>query len=198
MKFNNIKEDTKISLYITSGDKYLEIDAKILKHLSKNLAVVSLENYGNKRLTFDNVKIDVFYKSGEGVPIVFKNTSIFSHKGKYILQVINDGVKNNRRNSFRIHVGVTAWISILGKQPRQTIVKDVSLTGFAITDRQKELKLELGSRANVKFDDIGFEINLDGTVVRVEEREDCNVYGFQIGNICKDLSPYIQVKQRRK
>ena len=198
MKFTNIEPNSEISLYITHGEKYLEISAVILKHLSQKLTVIELKNYGNKRLNFKNVKIDVYYKSENNVPVVFKNATVVTHKNMYILQVTSDGVKSNRRNSFRVSVGVTGWFTVLGKPPKQTIVKDVSNTGFAITDRKKELKLDIGTRATLKFDDMLMELFLEGTVVRVEEQEDYIIYGFTINNVCKDLSTYIQLKQRRK
>lgn len=38
---------------------------------------------------------------------------------------------------------------------------------------------------------------MDGRVVRIEEREDMIIYGMAICNMCKDLSAYVNNKQRR-
>lgn len=48
------------------------------------------------------------------------------------------------------------------------------------------------------FEDIGHILDLAGRVVRVEEREDMTIYGLEICNLCKDLSSYVNIKQRRK
>ena len=85
----------------------------------------------------------------------------------------------------------------VGKPPKQVMIKDVSMTGFAITDRRKELKLERGDRINVSFDDLIFSLKLDGKLVRIEEHEDYIVYGFVILNVCNDLTTYINQKQRK-
>ena len=71
------------------------------------------------------------------------------------------------------------------------------MTGFAITDRKKELKLEKGDRVVVSFDDLIFSLKLDGKLVRIEEHDDYVIYGFIILNVCNDLSPYINQKQRK-
>ena len=107
------------------------------------------------------------------------------------------GVKTNRRSSFRVSIGVLGWITPSGKGTSQTIIKDVSLTGFAITDRGKELKLEAGQHVAVRFDDLNFNIVLGGSVVRIEEHDDYTIYGFKIHNLCKDLSLYLSTKQRK-
>ena len=78
------------------------------------------------------------------------------------------------------------------------MVRDLSLTGFSISDRKKELALDIGSELSVSFEDLGHVLNLTGRVVRIEEQEDVNIYGFEICNLCKDLSSYLSVKQRQK
>ena len=55
-----------------------------------------------------------------------------------------------------------------------------------------------GDIATLKFEDLGHEINLQGSVIRVEKGEGYIVYGFTIVRSCKDLPSYITNKQRRK
>lgn len=196
-KFQEIPVNSSIVLNIHLDEKHMELGAVIQKHLPQNLTVVTLDYAGNKRLNFENVSVDVQHQASDGVPILWHSVRILYYKNSYLLQVNTPGARSNRRNSFRVSVGVSGWINMLGKKPVQTIIKDVSMTGFAVTDRKKELHLVSGDRASVTFEDITFKIVLDGKVVRIEKHEDYVVFGFTIQNICNDLSTYISMKQRR-
>ena len=84
------------------------------------------------------------------------------------------------------------------KGPRQVMVRDLSLSGFSVSDRKKELVLHIGDELSVYFDDLGHTLNLIGRVVRIEEHEDVIIYGLEICNLCKNLSSYLSTKQRQK
>ena len=196
-KFTEIGEDSPIVLSIRSNDKHMELGAVVKKHLGKNLTLITLNYGGGKRLVFDNVQIDVLYCASDSIPILWHNAKVINHKDNYLLQIAADGTKSNRRNSFRVSVATLGWMNQVGKPPKQVMIKDVSMTGFAITDRKKELKLERGDRIVVSFDDLIFSLKLDGKLVRVEEHDDYVVYGFVILNVCNDLSTYINQKQRK-
>lgn len=196
-KFTEVGEDSPIVLSIRSNDKHMELGAVVKKHLGKNLTLITLNYGGGKRLVFDNVQIDVLYCASDSIPILWHNAKVINHKDNYLLQITADGTKSNRRNSFRVSVATYGWMNQVGKPPKQVMIKDVSMTGFAITDRKKELKLEKGDRIAVSFDDLIFSLKLDGKLVRIEEHDDYSVYGFVILNVCNDLSSYINQKQRK-
>lgn len=195
--FQEISEQTAIILTIRANDKHLNLGATIEKHLAENLTQITLDYPKEKKLVFDNVQIDVLYCPGDTSPILWHNAKIVYHKGYYILQVTSDGIKSNRRNSYRVPVSILGWMNQVGKKPCQVMIKDVSITGFAITDRKKELHLSCGNRLSISFDDLLFHISLDGQVVRIEEHDDYIIYGFIILNVCKDLPAYINQKQRK-
>ena len=196
-KFTEVGEDSPIVLSIRLNDKHMELGAVVKKHLGKNLTLITLNYGGGKRLVFDNVQIDVLYCASDSIPILWHNAKVINHKDNYLLQITAEGTKSNRRNSFRVSVATLGWMSQVGKPPKQVMIKDVSMTGFAITDRKKELKLEKGDRIIVSFDDLIFSLKLDGKLVRIEEHDDYVVYGFVILNVCNDLSAYINQKQRK-
>ena len=196
-KFQDIEINSPIVLNIHLGEKHMELGAIVQKHLAQNLTLITLDYNGEKRLNFDNVQLDVQHQSGDGIPILWHGAKVFFYKNSYLIQVNTPGVRSNRRNSYRISVGVSGWLNMIGKKPIQAIVKDVSMTGFAITDRKKELNLLSGDRVSVTFEDLTFKIHLDGKVVRIEKHDDYIIYGFMILNICNDLSTYINMKQRR-
>lgn len=112
------------------------------------------------------------------------------------MQASMEGVRNNRRSSYRISVGKKAWFSMAGRESQYVMIKDISITGFSISDRNKELKLMKGNTLSVSFEDLGYRLDLVGRVVRIENRDDMIVYGMTIINICNDLSTYINIKQR--
>lgn len=196
-KFQEVKEGSPIVLSIRANEKHMDLGAVVKKHLGQNLTLISLNYGGGKRLIFDNVQIDVLYCVADSVPILWHNAKIITHKDSYLLQIVADGAKSNRRNSFRVSVATLGWMNQAGKPPKQVMIKDVSMTGFAITDRQKELKLEKGDRLMVSFDDLIFSLKLDGKLVRIEEHDNYIIYGFVILNVCNDLSAYINQKQRK-
>ena len=196
-KFQDIEVNSAIVLNIHLGEKRMELGAVIQKHLAQNLTLITLDYHGERRLNFDNVQLDVQHQAGDGVPILFHGAKIFFYKNTYLLQVNTPGVRSNRRNSFRVSIGIMGWLNVVGKQPIQALVKDVSMTGFAITDRKRELKLVSGDRASLSFEDLTYKIRLEGKVVRIEKHDDYIVYGFTILNICNDLTTYINLKQRR-
>ena len=115
------------------------------------------------------------------------------------MQVFSDGTKHNRRGSFRVGVSSPAKVrNAAPGTPREVMVRDVSLTGFSISDRKKELSLNAGDMLSVFWEDFGHILDLTGRVVRIETQEDVIIYGFEICNVCKDLPSYINKKQRQK
>lgn len=196
-KFADIEEEQRLILHIRSNDKQMEMVAILKKHLKDNLAVIDLLYSGPKPLNFDNVDIDMEYCPEQDVPFIWHNVKIVFYKNAYVLQVFSDGIRNNRRNSFRISVAKKVWCKIIGGVSQHAIVKDISLSGFSITDQKKELNMTIGSQLSFSFEDWGYQIDLEGRVVRIEEREDMTIYGMVICNVCNDLSPYINMKQRR-
>lgn len=198
-KLEDIGEGEPITLLISNNDNSLEMQGLLKKHVRSNIALISIEHSesDSKRLNFDNVQIDLEYAQDDDVPIVWHNAKVVSVKNEYVLQVASDGVRHNRRNSFRVAVAKTALMRMIGRGAQHVMIKDISITGFAISDRTKELGLSIGDKLSISFEDFGHKIDLDGRVVRIEEREDMFVYGLEIINLCKDLASYISTKQRR-
>lgn len=197
VQFSELEESTFIRLRIRKGESEFSLGATIKKHLTEQFTLITLDYAGGETLIFENVTVDVeFFPPGD-VPLMWKNVKVITQKGMYVLQVTGEPIRNNRRDSFRISVAKTALMRRAGSRPMHVTVKEVSLSGFSITDHKKELNLEVGMQVSVFFEDWGYQMNLDGRVVRVDEQEEMTIYGFAILNLCKDLSLYINDKQRR-
>ncbi len=191
-----IEESGSIVLRISNKDMSMEINGTIKKHLKENIALISLEYAGNQRLVFDNVLVDLEYFDDTGIPFIWRNVKVVSFKNEYVLQVTSDGVKYNRRGCFRVAVATTALMIKAGRAAGRVMIRDISLSGFSIADRKMELGLSMGDMISISFEDLGHKLNLTGCVLRIEEREDMIIYGLEIKNLCKDLSSYVNVKQR--
>lgn len=198
-EFNEIEAGSRILLSLSSGNKSMEMGATIVRHLKDNIALISLDNSNGQVLKFDNVNINIIYTNTEGIPYIWMNSTVVYYQGQYLLQVKADGGRrHNRRNSFRVGVSHYAKLRVTGHGEVEVVVRDVSLTGFSITDRKKELNLSQGTHALLRYEDIGHELELEGNVVRIEETEDYIIYGFVITKSSRDLSSYVNMKQRQK
>jgi hypothetical protein len=153
----------------------------------------------NAVLKFDKTLINVVYTSKEGVPYIWCKCAVVYYKGQYLLQVPNDGGRrHNRRNSFRVGVSQKAKLLMNGNRGAETMVHDVSLTGFSITDRKDSLDINMGSHIALQYEDMGYELELEGDAVRKQVESDYVIYGFIITKANRDLTSYVTNKQRRK
>ena len=184
VKLSEIVEGDHITLKIRSQDKGLEMKAILKKHVKENIAIISLDYSSNKKLVFDNVQVDLEYLQENTMPILWSNIKVVNYSNSdYAIQATSDGQKRNRRDAFRGSVATMASMSMAGRGVQQVMIKDVSLSGFAITDREKELGLEIGDELTVGFEDLGHILKLVGRLVRIEEHEDLIIYGFEICNL---------------
>ncbi len=198
-EFSEIEAGSRLLLNLSSGNKSMEMGATIVRHLKDNIALISLDNSSGQVLKFDNIIINVVYTNNEGIPYIWLNSTVVYYQGQYLLQVKADGGRrHNRRNSFRVGVSHYAKLRRPGHGEVEVVVRDVSLTGFSITDRKKDLNMASGTHAILRYEDIGHQLDLEGNVVRIEETDEYIIYGFVITKSCKDLSSYVNLKQRQK
>lgn len=196
IKISEIKENTRVVFHIQNGEQQMDLGAFLKKHLENNLAVITLDYTGSQRLSFNNVKVDMECAEDDGIPLVWTDVKIVNYKNAYILQAPNDGTRNNRRGSYRVSISKKAWFSMEGRPSQYVMIKDISISGFSIADRKRELNLQDGDQLSVILDDLNFHLELDGRVTRIEERDGIIVYGMVITNLCQNLSAYINIKQR--
>lgn len=200
MKLLELEEGSKLSLRIIAKDQKLQLNAVLKKHIRDNIVLITILCDTKRKLNFDNVRTDMeFCPSGE-VPLIWYSVRVVNYKDDdYAVQVFTDGAKHNRRGSFRVGVSAPAKVKNgpLGT-PREVMIRDISLTGFSVSDRKGDLSLSVGDTLSVYWEDFGHILDLTGRVVRTEEKEGVTIYGFEICNVCKDLASYINKKQRQK
>ncbi len=197
-EFSELENGSQLNLHISNGLHSLEMGSTLTQHIKNNIALLTLDHDKDQILKFDNVTIHAIYTDSDGIPYIWRNVKIVYYQGQYLIQVYrNGGQRYNRRNSFRVGVSHRARMRLEGHGEQDVILRDISLSGFSITDRKKELKLSKGTHALLRFEDIGHELELEGYVVRIDDPDDYSVYGFVITRSCNDLSSYINTKQRR-
>lgn len=198
-EFSEIEVGSRLLLNLSSGNKSMEMGASIIKHLKDNIALISLDTNSGQVLKFDNININVVYTNDQGIPYIWINSTIVYYQGQYLLQVKADGGRrHNRRSSFRVGVSHYAKLRRPGHGEVEVVVRDISLTGFSITDRKKDLNMQQGTHVLLRYEDIGHELELEGNVVRIEEEDDYIIYGFVLTKSSRDLSSYVNTKQRQK
>lgn len=197
LKLSDLEERDSLTIIASSDMGELKMQAFVKKVLKDDVAVIEIIFQDGRTLNFDNVQLNIEYAPEDGVPFIWRAARIVNVKGQYVLQVGGEGVRHNRRSCFRVSVGVYARMAMIGRQGADVMIRDVSLSGFSIADRDKSLDLELGNELTVVFNDLGYNLKLVGRVVRLEEMENMIIYGMETRNLCKDLSTYISMKQQR-
>lgn len=137
VKLFELEEGSQITLHIRNKDSNMQIGANIIKHVKENVALISLEYDTTRRLIFENVQIDVEYCQDNDLPIVWNNVKIVNYKTDYIMQVFSEGTRKNRRDCFRVGVSVLAQLRMMGRGAMQVMIRDISMSGFSISDRKK-------------------------------------------------------------
>lgn len=197
-KLSEIESGSPVSLRISAHEKSMRLDAIVKRNISENTILIDLQCDINKKLIFNNVKTDLeFYPDGN-VPIKWYDVQVANMDDGYVVQASSDGSRMNRRDTFRVGISTSAMLKTqIPNCPRQVTIRDLSLTGFSISDRKHELPFVIGNTISVSWEDFGHELDLVGRVIRIETRDDVTIFGLEICNICKDLSSYITTKQRQ-
>ena len=200
MKLSELGEGSKLALRIIAKDQKMQLNAVLKKHIRDDIALITLMCDTSRKLSFDNVRTDMEYCPEGEVPLIWYSVKVVNYKDEdYAVQVFSEGTKHNRRGSFRVGVSSPARVkNATPGTPREVMIRDVSLTGFSISDRKGELSLKSGDTISVFLEDFGHILDLTGHVVRTEEQEGVKIYGLEICNVCKDLPSYINKKQRQK
>lgn len=192
--FSDIEDGSPIILMLHSGSVHMKLDATIINLVRNDIAIITLETSVSQILRFDNIDINVVYISDEGTPYMWKKAKIVHFKNNYILEVKGEGVRYNRRYTYRVNVGRLAQVLTANDLEYQVTVKDVSLNGFSLADKKNELHLAIDDGISIFFEDINHTIDLYGSVIRIEKRDDYYIYGCKIRRSCRDLPSYVTAK----
>lgn len=192
--FSDIREGSPIILVLHNGSVHMKMHGNIINLIRDDIAIITLDTSVSQVLKFDNIDLDMIFVSDEGRPYIWKKVKIVYFKNNYVLQVKGDGSRYNRRITYRVTTSRSAQLYTADDSEYRVIVKDVSLSGFSVADKKNELHLSLEDGVTIHFEDLNHVIDLYGTVIRIEERDNYVVYGFMIRRSCRDLPSYITTK----
>ncbi len=193
-RFADIEDGSPIILMLHNGSVHSKLHGNIINLIRDDIATITLETSVSQVLKFDNIDIEMIYVSDTGRPYIWKKAKIVYFKNNYVIQVKGDGSRYNRRVTYRVSISRSAELRTSDDAEYNVTVKDVSLSGFSVADKKNVLNLSMEDGVSIYFEDLNHVIDLYGTVMRMEKKDDYVVYGFKIRRSCRDLPSYITTK----
>lgn len=192
--FSDIKDGSPIIIVMHNDSVHTKMLGNIINLIRDDIATISLDTPTSQILKFDHMDLELVYVSEDGTPYIWKKVKIVYFKNNYVLQIKGDGSKYNRRMTYRVNISQNAELRMVDDTSHRVHIKDISLTGFSVLDKRKELRLSIEDGVTIYFEDINHTIELYGIVIRIEEKDDSIIYGFTIRRSCRDLPSYITTK----
>lgn len=204
MKLSELEQGSNIILHVNIDGKFADFSSVIL-YVNKESAIAETIKINNKVVSFsgDNVKLDMSYIRDGKAPFFWRGVvcETFSEKGKalYRITTSSEGVERNRREAFRLFLGINGVAQMgINNKALDIIVKDVSQTGFSFVS-DKDFGEVINMPVRMVFTDLNKNFSLMGIVVRkVEISENKIVYGCRLSVENELLSQYINIKQRQQ
>lgn len=207
MNLSEITEDYSVSVNVIKGDASATFSSSPAFVKGGDLYVQPFR-HENHIINFaaDGVSFELSaVKEGE-VPFFWKNVSVTkgSNEGQlyHVIHAETDGVKVNRRNAFRVFIGIDGnAMRVSNKTSEAITVKDISSTGIAVITRDKEKPhFEVGEQLRVSYRDEDFymEIDVDCRVVRIFTTDVGYVYGCQFSRLYPRVEHYVATRQLKK
>lgn len=204
MEIREITPSFKMSITISNQQSSMTLNSDIAFVEGDKLYVTPFEHNG-VILNFNSnaVVISMIAYQEEKTPFLWKTVHIERENiGGINYHVITSdviGVKINRRENFRVFIGIDGKATVLGKEvPFDVMVKDVSESGFAIlVDTTSPIKINKNEAVMIDFYDkvVDERFHLTGRVVRAEATERYILYGCRLLKDNGIVRKYIANKQ---
>ena len=204
MEIRELDPSFKMSITISNQQSQMTLNSEIAFVNGDKLYVTPFEHNG-VILNFNSgaVAISMIAYQEEKTPFLWKivhiNRETVEGVNYHVITSEVSGVKINRRENFRVFVGIDGKATILGKEvPFDVMIKDVSESGFAIlVDITSQVKINKNEAVMIDFYDktIDERFNLTGRVVRAEVTERYVLYGCRLLKDTGIMRKYIANKQ---
>ena len=115
MYINELKENDFIEVEIQDGTREIIVPSKVLRCI-KNIIVIENITLDGKVVVFDkdNIRINIVYQKENENPIAWNNVIAQNINTETIKGILvyskNQGIKKNRRNTFRVPLGINGKI----------------------------------------------------------------------------------------
>lgn len=204
MEIRELDPSFKMSITISNQQSQMTLNSEIAFVSGDKLYVTPFEHNG-VILNFNSgaVAISMIAYQEEKTPFLWKivhiNRETVDGVNYHVITSEVSGVKINRRENFRVFIGIDGKATILGKDvPFDVMIKDVSESGFAIlVDVTSQVKINKNEAVMIDFYDkiIDERFNLTGRVVRAEVTERYVLYGCRLLKDTGIMRKYIANKQ---
>ena len=204
----------EITLTANIGQEQLTFETTVLESLDRKHMILVAPVYKNDKVITFRAKgliVNLLASPPDSSPILFKNVTINLMKQSdnslvYSVSSQAEGKANNRRESFRCHVGIATAVQCgSNRRAHDAIIKDVSASGFSVTLNHDEEDTHFHENQvlhivlNDYLEEIAenFNFQMYGIIVRVQELENGRtVYGCRLNNKVPGLETYIFKKER--
>lgn len=205
MKIYEIEEGMEVSLVVLYEEKTLNFKSTCVGIKGKDILVAALRLDGKvlNLETGNNIKVGVMIPQEKDKPIMWPDCGVkmVVAKNNVLMKISNkfDAKEVNRRDNFRLSIGGPAKGRIgRNKEALQMILRDVSYSGFAVLI-EEHTDYEIGSKIRVVYKDADLQtmLDLEGKIVRLEERNGRKLLGCKLDFPNPILGKYIGEKQQR-
>ena len=186
MKLWEIEPKSNIILKVTINGQYIDLPTVCYSQESDGIVCEAIRVEG-KAVSLDSIgiSIEIMFIRPEKSPVLWRgvvcDAIYIDSKMFYKLKCKEEGIEKNRREAFRVYIGVTGVAQLgLNRKAIDVIVKDVSENGFSfisVDDIQDVLSLPV----RLVYTDLDINFSLMGIVVRnVKIDEKKFLYGCKL------------------
>ncbi len=212
MYIQELEADKKLTLQVVIGSEQLEFAVTVLESVPKKHGIFTTAVMkDDKVLSFKAAGIltHLLVAFDEKKPHIFYNIAIQTLKSDdgsycYFISTPAPSKEFNRRGAFRCFVGLRGSVQIgVGNSALDTVIKDVSSTGFSFVMPSSAKEFSSGGIAHILLTDYvketgeNFKFPLTGIIVRSYKMENGNmVYGCKLNAKVIGLDRYVLLKER--
>lgn len=193
----------KMSITIANARTNISLNSNIV-FVEDNKLYVEPFVYEGAVLNFDsaNVTISMIAYEEEKSPYLWQVVHIAKevrdNTPYHVISSNLSGVKINRRENFRLFLGIEGTATLMGGKPFEVLVKDISSSGFAVlVDMNKPINVHKNDIMQLQFVDAKFneDFVLNGRVVRMDKTDKYLLYGCRMVSENPVIDKYIANKQ---
>ena len=145
MRLKELKNGDKLHVIVYLKKGRLEFDTHIL-HQDSFGSVIKVIHHGDKIVNFSipDIRIELNHVQSNGKPIIWSDcqikTVIFKGRQIQIASTEVEGIEKNRREAFRLGMGVNGMAKVGNRPEQEAMINDISYYGFGIVLRNMHFR----------------------------------------------------------
>lgn len=191
-----LEENASIEIEIRDNENEIIVPSKVLKNINNAILLENIK-IDDKVVVFNSndIEVNLIYQLDNEKPIVWSNVvmkNINTESVKGILAYSpNQGIKKNRRNTYRIPLGVNGRV-----RGEKVIIHDISVSGISFRCKGV-VSFDIGNELKIAFEANYETYTVNATIVRRAVEENGTIlYGCKMdANI--NIDKLISIEQRK-